>query len=148
MGRGLFLDFARNESWQLIGGTVDLYHLAQAAELSGPPLPGNRSQRLAAAAIMQSVVALEATVNAIEHDREDSVNWSARFPHLKFSSLDAISPKDAEAALRVMLEVLAAMAQTCGRSFEIVYFAGNKARSYRERGQATFEEVINGTSAE
>jgi hypothetical protein len=239
MGRDLFLDFARNQSWQFIGSAVDLYHLSRAAETT-MPLPGNRSQRLATAAVIQAVVALEATVNALghdflfdesqpqyiqpnasdvpmhllrqawprsltlveklrfvlsrfsepleaavasrlselltyrnwlahgyiyrtqllleylddkeivmhEHDRDDSVKWAVRFPNLKFSSLDAVAPKDAEASLRVMLEVLASIARSCGRAFEILYFAGDKARVYHERGTGAFEEVIAGTSAE
>jgi hypothetical protein len=44
------------------------------------------------------------------HDRDDSIPWSAKFPNLKFHSLDRLDHEDAIAALRVAVEILVVVA--------------------------------------
>ena len=82
-----------------------------------------------------------------EHDRVDSVNWKDRFPHLKLSPLDSVSPNDAKNALRMMLQVLCELAGASSQHFEILYFCGDTARVFTETGKPKeFEEVLLGTS--
>ena len=49
----------------------------------------------------------DSTVRVFDvHDREDSVDWQTRFPHLSFNALDRLDHSDATKSFRVSIEAL------------------------------------------
>ena len=83
-----------------------------------------------------------------EHIREDSVDWKAKFPNLRFNSLDSVDSTDAEKTIRIVFEAFRLILLATKESHEILYFKQGKARIYKEDGKSNLEELISGTSPE